>query len=113
LIRRGDSLVVYGRAGLAEAPHPLGGDDAVASVAEADRVIALAEDRLHAWNDRAPDPDRPLLLDDRRGPDGRLKDPPTRWWVYASILGAVAAGAAIIYATDATSNRQRVELHQP
>jgi len=114
LIRRGDTLVAYGRAGLAEAPHLLGGDDAVASVAEADRVIALGADRLQTWNARAPDPDRPLLTDARdRGPDGRLRDPPTRWWVYASILGAVAAGAVIIYASDAGNDRQRVELHQP
>jgi hypothetical protein len=114
IVRRGDSVEVWGRAGLAEKPHRLGGDDAVAPVAEAERVIALAADRVKAWNDRAPDPDRPLLVEDRRGrSDKRRLDPPTRWWVYAAIIGAVGASAAIIYVHDAGSDRQRVELHYP
>ena len=55
-----------------------------------------------------------MLLDSNtRDKDGKLKDPPTKWWVYASVIGAVAAGVAIIYATDTGSDRQRVELHVP
>jgi hypothetical protein len=110
IVRRGDTLEAFGRIGLAAAPHKLGDEDA--TLADTSRVVALIDDRVRAWNDRAPDPDRPLLLDDNRR-DGKVKDPPTKWWVYASILGAVAAGAAIIYATDAGSDRQRVELHVP
>jgi hypothetical protein len=115
IVRRGDSVEVWGRAGLAEKPHRLGGDDAVAPVAEAERVIALVADRAKAWNDRAPDPDRPLLVEDRRGrrDDARRRDPPAKWWVYAAIIGAVGASAAIIYVHDAGSDRQRVELHYP
>ncbi len=115
LVRKGTTLEAFGRLGLAEAPHKLGGEDTESTVAEADRVIALVNDRVHTWNDRAPDPDRPLVLDDgrERDRDGKLKNPPTRWWVYASIAGAVVAGAAIIYATDASNDRQRVELHVP
>ena len=114
LIRHGESLEVYGRAGLAEAPHKLGGDDGVATVADIDRLLALVADRVHSWNDHAPDPDRPLMLDDgNHDKNGKLHDLPTKWYVYASIAGAVVAGAVIIFATDAGADRQRVELHQP
>ena len=114
VVRRGDSVEAWGRVGLADKPHRLGGDDAVAPVAEAERVVALAADRVKTWNDRAPDPDRPLLIDDLRARAGeRRRDPPTRWWVYAAIIGAVGASAAIIYVHDAGSDRQRVELHFP
>ncbi len=112
LIRRGATLEAFGRLGLAEPPHKLGEEETI-PVAELSRAIGLISDRVHAWDDRAPDPDRPLLVDDNRPRDGKIKDPPTKWWVYASILGAAAAGAAIIYATEASSDRQRVELHAP
>jgi hypothetical protein len=112
IVRRGDSAEVFGRIGLSEAPHRIGGEDGVASLAEVDRLAALIRDRVQTWNDRAPDPDRPLLVDDGRG-DGKRRDQPTKWWVYASIVGAVAAGAVLIYANDAGSDKQRVELHQP
>jgi hypothetical protein len=112
VVRRGDTAEVFGRIGLSEAPHRIGGEDGVATLAEVDRLAALIRDRVQTWNDRAPDPDRPLLVDDGRG-DGKRRDQPTKWWVYASIVGAVAAGAVLIYANDAGSDKQRVELHQP
>lgn len=112
VLRHGDTVEVFGRLGLAEPPHLLG-DEGTIPVAEIQRAIALIDDRVHAWNDRAPDPDRPLLLDDGRARDGKPKDTPTKWWVYATVAGAVVAGAAIIYATESGSDRQRVELHLP
>jgi PEGA domain-containing protein len=114
VIRSGDTVQAWGRLGLAEAPHPLGGDDAVAPIAEAQRVIALVVNRSHAWNDHAPDPDRELLTEDQvPGRDGGRRNVPTRWWVYASLIGAIAAGAIIIYAHDAGNDVQRVELKYP
>ncbi len=114
LVRRGDSVEAWGRAGLADRPHRLGGDDAVAPVAEAARVIALIADRARAWNDRAPDPDRPLLVEDRRGrSEEQRRGERTRWWVYAAIIGAVSASAAIIVIQEVGSDRQRVELRYP
>ncbi|HWO21040.1 MAG TPA: hypothetical protein VNO30_19870 [Kofleriaceae bacterium] len=113
IIRRGDSVEAWGRTGLAEKPHRLGGDDATAPVAEAGRVIALVVDRLAAWRDRAPDPDRPLLVEDPRERQGRRREEPARWWVYAAIIGAVGASAAIVLVHEAGSDRQRVELHFP
>jgi len=113
LVRKGDRIEAFGRIGLAEAPHRIGRDDGTATLGEADRVVGLVVDRVHTWNDRAPDPDQPLLVDDGTGDRRKRRDLPTKWWVYASILGAVAAGAVLIYANDAGSDRQRVELHQP
>ena len=113
LVRRGDSVEAWGRIGLADKPHRLGGDDAVAPVAEAQRVIALAVDRLAAWRARAPDPDRPLLVEDPRARAERKRDEPARWWVYAAIIGAVGASAAIVLVHESGSDRQRVELRYP
>jgi hypothetical protein len=114
VVRTGDQLEAYGRIGLSEAPRRLGDLDGVRPLDEVDKLAALILDRVQAWNDRAPDPDRPLLVEDprTRGDRGR-RDLPTRWWVYASIFGAIAAGAIVIYANDAGTDKQRVELHQP
>lgn len=113
IVRRGDSVEAWGRSGLAEKPYRLGGDDAVAPLAEAERVVALVADRVSTWNDRAPDPDRPLLVEDPRRRLERRRDQPTRWWVYAAIIGAVGASAAVILVHEVGSDRQRVELHYP
>lgn len=113
IVRRGDTIEAFGRIGLAEAPHRLGdGGDGVGTLSDSKRIAALVVDRVQTWNDRAPDPDKPLLREDR-GKDGKRRDIPTKWWVYASILGAIVVGGAIIYATDAGSDRQRVELVTP
>jgi hypothetical protein len=113
LVRRGDRVEAWGRLGMSEAPHRIGDDDGVATLDDAARLLALVVDRVHTWNDRAPDPDRPLLLDDGHDDKRKRRDPATKWWVYASIIGAVAAGAVVIYANDAGGDKQRVELHQP
>ena len=113
LVRRGDSVEAWGRTGLAEKPHRLGGDDAAAPLAEAERVLVLVIERVKAWDDRAPDPDRPLLVEDPRDRAGRRREEPTRWWVYAAIAGAIGASAAVVLIHDAGSDRQRVELHYP
>ncbi|MEO8702824.1 MAG: hypothetical protein ABI867_22460 [Kofleriaceae bacterium] len=112
LVRRGDRVEAIGRIGLAEAPHRLGGEDGVVALDDVDKLAPLITERVHGWNDRAPDPDRPLLLDDQRD-GGKHRDLPTKWWVYASIAGAIVGGALLIYVNDARSDSQRVELHQP
>jgi hypothetical protein len=105
---------VWGQEGRAAPPHRLGNDEGAGAVADVDRLLALAVDRLHAWNDHAPDPDRELLVEDpktRKALDDRNE--PTKWWVYAAIIGAVAVGAAIVYLHDNESDVQHVDLHYP
>lgn len=115
LVRHGDTVEAWGQIGRSEAPHLLGGDDGVAPAGEVGRVLGLVAERVRAWNDHAPDPDRPLLTEDAVPRGGRKDeaDKPTKWWVYAAIGGALAAGAVIIFAHDGASDRQRVELHYP
>ena len=113
LVRRGDTIEAFGRIGIAEAPKRMGeGGDGVGTINDAKRIAALVVDRVQAWNDRAPDPDRPLLLDDRTK-DGKRRDQPTKWWVYASIVGAIVVGGAVIYANDAGTDRQRIQVTFP
>jgi hypothetical protein len=117
LVRHGDVIEIWGHAGLAEPLRRLGGDDGVRSLAETNRAVALAADRVQTWNDRAPDPDQPLLTEtpgeraQRR--NGGVVDEPTKWWVYAAIGGAIVAGAVVIYAKNSASDTQRVEIHYP
>jgi hypothetical protein len=115
LVRHGDTIEAWGQVGRSEAPHSLGGDDGVAPIAEVARVLGLVADQVRTWNDHAPDPDRPLLVESSQ-PRGARKDAgdkPTKWWVYAAIAGAAAIGATIIVVHDSASDRQRVELHVP
>jgi hypothetical protein len=117
LIRHGDVLEAWGRIGAKDEPHRLGSEEGVLGLADTAKVMVMMADRAHAWNDHAPDPDQPLLLEtpeeraahNRRG----ASDTPTRWWVYATIFGAIAAGALLVYAHDQSNDTQRVELHFP
>ncbi len=116
IVRRGDVIEAWGRAGRAGDPHRLGQDDGTGSVADAPRLVALIADRVQVWNDRSPDPDElltetntPLVRDKR----SERVDEPTKWWVYASLAGAIVAGGALLYFTETASTTQRVELHLP
>lgn len=115
LIRKGDSVEAWGRIGKSEAPHRLGGEDGSGTVAEASRLAALIADRAQTWNDRAPDPDQPLLVEtkEERAKRQGKADEPTRWWVYAALIGAAAIGGTVLYLHDTAENTQRVELHYP
>jgi hypothetical protein len=119
LLRHAGTIEAWGQAGRGEPPTPIGGAGATA-LADVDRLVGLIGDRVRSWQDHAPDPDRPLLVESPaerargRGPrtdeDG---DRPTKWWVYAAIAGAAIAGATVIYLHDSAHDLQRVELHVP
>ena len=113
LVRHGDTIEAFGQSGVTDMPHQLGGDDGVAPVAEVARVLALVSDRVHTWNDRAPDPDRALLVEDLKDRASKTKEHPTEWWVYATIIGALGGVALAVYLHDQGSDMQRVELHYP
>ncbi len=115
IVRVGDRIEAWGHVGRSEAPYAIGGDDGIGSLADAPRLVAVLADRAQTWNDRAPDPDRPLLVEDpkTRGKRKERVDEPTKWWVYAAILGAIGGGATLMLLHDTASNTQRVELHYP
>lgn len=120
VIRRGEVIEAWGRLSSKDTAHRLGKEEGVVKLADADKLMALIVDRAHSWNDHAPDPDQPLLTESveerlrrKAAESGGPRDEPTKWWVYASIFGAVAAGALVIYAHDASSDSQHVELHVP
>lgn len=117
LIRHGAIVEAWGRIGRSEPPRRLGGEDGVGTPSDGDRLTGLIVDRIQTWNDRAPDPDQPLLVEDptaRGARKGKGKaDEPTRWWVYGALLGAAAVGLGVMYANDHADSTQRVELHWP
>jgi hypothetical protein len=114
-VRHGNNVEVWGHAGLAEPVRLLGGADGTRPLAEVDRAVALAVDRAQTWNDRAPDPDQPLLVESQQERDARRKDVahPTKWWVYAVIGAAVVVGGIVIIARDNASDTQQIQLHYP
>lgn len=116
LIRRGNTLEAWGHIGAGEVPRRLGGEDGTGPLSDADRLVALIGDRVQTWNDRSPDPDQPLLVEDpkdRQRPKAGKAEEPTRWWVYGALLGAAAIGLGVMYAYDSADDTQRVELHYP
>src|SRR5260221_8158955 len=115
LIRHGDVVEVWGRAGAVEQPRRLGGEDGIRTIADADRAAQLLADRVAGWSSHAPDPDQPLLVEDLHARAARLAghDEPTAWWVYAGIRGSVLAGATVVYLHHTDTDQQRVELHYP
>ncbi len=122
LVRHGNTVEAWGRANEGDPVHRLGeGDDGVRPLGEVAALAALIADRLDTWNDRAPDSDRPLLVEtpeERRrrngkGDDDEDRDSGTPWWVYATIGGAVLVGGIVIYAKETTDDTQRIELKYP
>jgi len=119
LVRHGDTVEAWGHAADGEPIRRLGNDDGSRKLDEAPALVALVADRAQTWAERAPDPDQPLLTETpaERNARGHLKkgeeEEPTRWWVYATIAGAVVAGAIVIYAHDQANDTQRVELKYP
>lgn len=99
--------------------HPIGATDGQLTFTAVGATHVRTMDELATFADRAngsnaklraPVPDQPLLLDNALPKRDASEGEPTKWWVYASVLGAVAAGAAIIYAQDASTDRQTIQV---
>ncbi|MCX5746438.1 MAG: hypothetical protein NT062_28510 [Proteobacteria bacterium] len=113
IVRYGDTAEAWGQPGRVELPYRLGAGDGVGRLDEVPRILQLVVDRVHAWTDHAPDPDRPLLVETTRALRDRNEKEPTPWWVYASIAGAIAGAALVVYLHDSAADVQHVELHFP
>jgi hypothetical protein len=115
LIRHDDVVEAWGHAAPAEPVRRLGGDEGKRSIGEVDKLANLVADRVTAWNEHAPDPDQPLLVEDvhLRAEKKAKAEQGTQWWVYATIGAAVLTGAIVIYAHEHETDTQRVELHYP
>ena len=114
LVRHDDVVEVWGHAGLAEPVRRLGDDDGIRSISDVDRAAALIADRVTTWNEHAPDPDQPLLVEDIRARARAGKsETPTKWWVFATIGAAALAAVVLVIAHYEDNDVQRVELHYP
>lgn len=77
-------------------------------------VVLSIRERAHRWDRTGPDPNIPLLRESpnvRTGKDTKTKK--HKWWVYATIIGAVALGTTVYLANDLAEDRQRIELTWP
>lgn len=115
IVRRGDAIEAWGRAGPPELPHRLGGADGAGAVADANRVAEALATAVSDFGIRAPDAAQPLLVDATRslGTRSGSTHEPTKWWVYAAIGAAFAASAAIVYVHQTQTHVAHVELHYP
>ena len=115
IVRKGDAIEAWGRSDRGNVPHRLGDQDGVGAIADAPRVVSLINDRVATWNAHAEDPDQPLLVEGnvpklaRSGP----RDEPTKWWVYATVIGAALAGGTFLLINETAGTNQHVELHVP
>lgn len=114
VVRRGDTVQAWGRAGALEKPRQLAGAAGERTIAEADLIANVVAQAVHNFSARSPDPNRPLLVDSgARTRRDRGGDEPTAWWVYAAIGASIAAGALVIYLYRADGTPTPVELRRP
>ncbi len=72
-------------------------------------LAAAVRDEATRLNGQDPDADVQILTQPAKKEEKKRQ----KWWVYASIIGAVAVGASIILAGDLATDRQRIELSYP
>ncbi len=90
-----------------------GGAKRVGQRRDAAQAVELLADTTIS---RAPDPSLPLLRETEAEKAARTNaddDKPTKWWVYAAVVGAAAIGAGIIIFGPSGEDRQRFEITLP
>jgi hypothetical protein len=107
LIRRGDEVVAWGHAGLGERVRQL---DNATTLARADVAVGAIAEHVASWSAHAPDPNRPLLVDDRSHDTDKVH---TQWWVYAAVGAALVAAGIVVAAHHYEHDTQTVELMYP
>ncbi|HEY4177656.1 MAG TPA: hypothetical protein VGM90_12510 [Kofleriaceae bacterium] len=117
IVRHSDSIEAWGHAGRAEPVIRLGGEDGAGSLDDLDHISKLVAERVTAWNDHAPDPDRELLTESntsgRFQRDKSVEKEPAKWWVYGAIGGAAAIAIGALYLSETSTTSQRIEVHVP
>jgi hypothetical protein len=77
-------------------------------------LAAMISDRAAVWDGRAPGDE---LLTETAEERARLygtgKRDSAKWYVYASIAGAILVGGAVIYFNDSASDTQRIVIQGP
>lgn len=78
-------------------------------------LAAIVTDRVAAWDGRAPDGELLTETPEERAAlyGGDRKQPKAKWYVYASIAGAVLIGGLVIYSNDAATDKQRITITGP
>jgi hypothetical protein len=66
--------------------------------------------RVEAWAGGGLDPDKPVAGTDDMVREVSRPSEDTKWWVYAVLGGALAAGAVTLYAIEAGDDRQIIDL---
>lgn len=109
-VMAGKQVEVWAVNRLRQPARRLGADDPRAALALASLVLS----QLRRWDRTGPDPNVRLITsgDDPVNDKNKTSKGP-RWWVYASLVGAVAIGAGIIIARDLAKDRQQIEIMWP
>lgn len=75
-------------------------------------TVPLAASRIVAALTAAPVAEAPLL-DDKTAPRYGQKASTTRWWVYASLAGAIALSTTVLLVAGSGDDVQRIEVRGP
>jgi hypothetical protein len=82
---------------------------ALSAPVDASALLVAVRQRSLVWVEPRPEP----VVSDRQVAPTVGERPRTQWWVYAALAGAVAVGAGVIVAQEASQDTQRVELRWP
>jgi hypothetical protein len=85
------------------------------ALAEPMEIAVLITDRVAVWDGRTPGEELLTETDAERADHyGRGEKPQkAKWYVYASIAGAVLVGGLVIYFNDAADDTQRIVIQGP
>jgi peroxiredoxin len=87
----------------------------VHSLDQAGNLVADILARARRWDHTGPEPDGVLLRESMDSQAGAKAATPRsqRWWVYATIVGAVALAGGVMLTSDLVDDRQRIEIVWP
>ena len=79
-----------------------------------DGIANAVRVQANRWDRTGPDPNVELLRETRIDTTGKgQKSGNPKWWVYATVIGAIALGTTVFVASDLADDRQRIQLTWP